>query len=83
MRILWDRYPDLPYRAVAPWPVVERNGMRDWVDSVESVESWLIEYVGPHWTRWTWDMMTLHNPYLCGVSFARESDSTLFLLRWS
>ena len=83
MRVLWDKYPDLPYRAVAPWPLIERNGCLDWVESVESVEIWLNEYVGSHYTRWTWTMWTLHNPYLCSVSFAREPDSTLFLLRFS
>jgi hypothetical protein len=55
----------------------------DWVESVELVEIWLNEYVGSHYSAWTWTMWTLHNPYLCAVSFAREPDSTLFLLRFS
>ena len=83
MRALWDTHPELPYRAVAPWPLIMRNGQPDWVDSVESVEIWLCEHVGSHWDRWTWTMWGLDNPYLCSVSFAREPDSTLFLLRFS
>ena len=83
MRALWDLHPELPYRAVAPWPLVEVNGNLDWISSVDIVESWLITHVGHHWTHWTWTMWTLHQPNLCSVSFAREPDSTLFLLRFS
>jgi hypothetical protein len=82
MRALWDRYPELPYRAVVPWPVVEINGNLDWIASVDLVESWLESRIGPHYVRWTWNMWTLHNYDLCGVAFARASDTTLFLLRW-
>jgi hypothetical protein len=83
MQALWDRHPELPYRAVAPWPRIEYRGQWDWIESVGCVESWLEQYVGCHYSRWTWTMWTLDNPYLCSVSFAREPDSTLFLLRFS
>ena len=82
MRALWDKYPELPYLAVVPWPLVETNGQYDWVSSVLCVETWLESRVGPHYVRWTWNMWSLHNNQLCGVGFAREADSTLFLLRW-
>lgn len=81
MQMLMDR-PELPYRAVAPWPRIEFNGQLDWVASVGTVEEWLERSVGPHWARWGWSMYTLHQTHLCGVSFAREPDSVLFLLRW-
>jgi hypothetical protein len=83
MRALWDRYPELPYRAVVPWPFVERNGQWDWISSVDVMELWLGQHVGHHYKDWTWTMWTLHQHNLCSVSFRRESDSTLFLLRWS
>jgi hypothetical protein len=83
MRALWDLHPALPYRATAPWPIIHRNGQPDWIDSVELVEVWLHEYIGSHYSRWTWTMWDLADPRLCSVSFAREPDSTLFLLRWS
>lgn len=83
MRALCDLHLALPYRAVAPWPVIEYNGNLDWVASVDCVESWLEQYVGHHHSHWTWSMWTLHNPNLCCVSFARERDTTLFLLRFS
>jgi hypothetical protein len=82
MKALWDRYPNLPYRAVVPWPVVETDGNLDWVASVEIIQDWLESCVGPHYARWCWSMWSLHQPNLCGVSFARDKDSTLFLLRW-
>jgi len=83
MRALWDLHPELPYRAVAPWPKIESaSGQLDWVDSVNTVESWLEHHIGHHWQHWTWSMWTLDNPYLCSVSFARAPDSTLFLLRF-
>jgi len=82
MRMLWDRYPELPYRAVAPWPVIELNGQPDWIASVDMVESWLDARVGHHWVHWTWSMWTLHQYNHCGVSFVCERDTTLFLLRF-
>lgn len=83
MKALCDHPFTLPYSAAVPWPLVERNGQYDWVDSVYTVESWLEQYVGPHYQRWVWSMWTLHQVNMCAVSFARERDSTLFLLRWS
>ena len=82
MRALNDFPLTLPYTAVVPWPVVERNGQLDWIDSVYSVESWLDQYIGPHYTQWVWSMWALHQSHLCSVSFARERDTSLFLLRW-
>jgi len=83
MQALWDRHPELPYRAVVPWPEIERNGNLDWIASVVTIQDWLESTVGPHYSHWTWAMWTLHQPNLCGVSFARDTDSTLFLLKWN
>jgi len=84
MLALWDRHPELPYRAVAPWPqIVTDTGQLDWIESVDQVETWLENFVGYHFVHWTWTMWTLDNPYLCSVSFRREPDSLLFLLRWN
>ena len=83
MRALWDKHPELPYRAVAPWPLIETDGNLDWIAAVDTVESWLETTVGRHYIHWTWTMWTLDQPHLCGVSFARDTDSSLFLLRWS
>jgi hypothetical protein len=82
MRAIWDLEPQLPYKAVAPWPRVEHRGYQDWVQSVDIIELWLEKNVGHHWVHWSWSMWSLHNPQLCGVSFLLEKHSTLFLLRW-
>ena len=83
MRMLHDWHCELPYTAVVPWPLVERNGQPDWIDAVLTVELWLELHVGRHYQHWAWNTLTLHQPYLCGVAFARSKDTTLFLLRWS
>lgn len=82
MRALWD-HPCLPYRAIAPWPVILVDGRTDWVSSVDYMESWLESNVGPHWAAWTWSMWSLHNSEFCGVSFSREKFCSMFLLKFS
>jgi len=82
MRALWD-FPVLPYKAVVPWPQVYNRGVIDWVQSVDMIEDWLDHNVGPHWAEWTWCMWTLHNPNFCGVSFNRERNCSLFILKFS
>jgi hypothetical protein len=83
MRALCDYPITLPYSAVVRWPLVERNGQPDWIDSVYTIEDWLEHSVGPHYVKWVWSMWSLHQSHLCSVSFARPQDSTLFLLRWA
>ena len=78
MRALIDDYPRLPYRAVVPWPMVYDT----WMENTVLVETWLEQSVGPHYVRWVWSMWTLHQSSLCSVSFAREPDTSLFLLRF-
>ena len=80
MRTLVELHEHLPYRAVVPWPFVQYNGQWDWISSVDSVEEWLAAHVGDHWT---WTPWSLHQTAFCSVSFAREPDSLLFLLRFS
>jgi hypothetical protein len=84
MNVLWRQYPDLPFRAVAPWPlVVTPNSLQlDWVDSVIIVESWLDQHVGDHYVDWCWNMWTLHQYNYCGVAFRYEPNVSLFLLRF-
>ena len=82
MRMLYDRYPELPYRAAAPWPFVEYKGNVDWIASVDLVESWLERSVGHHWVHWTWSMYTLDQQDLCAVSFLHQRNCTLFLLKF-
>ena len=54
----------------------------DWVASVEMVETWLDQCVGRHWCEWCWNMWTLEQHKVCGVSFRWEPAVSLFLLRF-
>lgn len=83
MLMLYDRFPELPYRAVAPWPLVELNGQLDWVASVDAVETWLTRSIGYHWVHWSWNMRDLEDSSLCGVCFTLERSCTLFLLKFA
>lgn len=78
MRALIDDFPRLPYQVIVPWPSVYDT----WLENTILVETWLEGCVGPHYVRWVWSMWTLHQSDLCSVSFAREPDTSLFLLRF-
>jgi hypothetical protein len=52
--MLWDREPQLPYRAQVPWPKIYTRGCLDWVASVDMVQTWLDHSVGRHWCEWCW-----------------------------
>jgi hypothetical protein len=93
-RMLWDRFPRLPYHARAPWPstvvVGAHNNDSDGdpnnnnTTPIITVETWLHTHVGAHYVDWTWDMWHLQSPYhnWCGVSFLHQRSVTLFLLRF-
>jgi hypothetical protein len=86
MQALWDKYPELPYQAAVPWPVVysPETHNQDWVESVALIENWLEDRIGHHWVCWTWTCWSLvEKVNYCGVSFKYDRDRTLFLLQWS
>jgi hypothetical protein len=75
-------YHCFQYRAWAPWPVLS-DQQQDWIDAVDTVESWLETSVGPHYELWAWDRVDLAvQGHFLGVAFARDPHRTLFLLRW-
>lgn len=86
MRMLWDRHPELPYVAHAPWPIVMRGDNFDWEGSVNLVDDWLRSRVGPRWVEWTWGWATFSmydlNWRFCTVNFNRASNCSLFLLQF-
>ena len=69
MPALYD-HPALrfPFRAVAPWPLIEYRGQPDWVEAIYSVEHWLESQIGPHYKEWCWDTWALHQVSLCAVT---------------
>jgi len=76
--------PDLhPFEhiACAPWPGV--GDQIDWIDSVNILEDWLLQYVGSHYSHWAYHNMGWGiKPGYCSLAFRRAPDRTLFLLRW-
>jgi hypothetical protein len=83
MQVLGERCPLLPYRSVVPWPVLEHNGQWDWITSVDCVQSWLEQCIGSYDQDWAWAHGAFDQTHYCTVSFYREQDSILFLLRFS
>ena len=62
------------------WPRTELAQM-DWITGIHEVESWLLSYTGPKYSRWTW--ATAREVYHIGVAFKYDKHRTLFLLTWS
>lgn len=86
MQALWDRHPELPYAAWAPWPQYWVRGHLDWEQSVYHVEAWLVHRVGLRWVDWTWGWATFAHTQqanLCCVNFRRQPDTSLFILQFS
>jgi len=85
-RMLWDRYPELPYTVWAPWPQIIHNGHQDWEASVELVHTWLVKNIGNRWVEWTWGWATFSmnlDRDVCTVNFKHGPAGTLFLLKFS
>ena len=81
--MLWDRHPELPYRAVVPWPrVYTVTCQQDWVAAVDCVQTWLETSIGRQWCEWTWTGWSLQHSDLCAVSFRWEPSVSMFLLRF-
>jgi hypothetical protein len=84
-----NRYEYLPeytvfeYTAQAPWPRIYTDYQQDWVTAVTTLEQWLNQYVGSHWSEWAYTTRQEHQAWEACVAFRRESMCTLFLLRWS
>lgn len=85
MLALWDRHPELPYQAWAPWPKIEIKGYQDWETSVHNVDTWLVNHIGLRWVDWTWGWVNFSmniDGNVCCVNFRRQRDTSLFLLRF-
>ena len=85
MRCLIDHpHPYFPHVATAPWPKIIRptNYQIDWIDCVETLESWLEKSVGPHWESWAYATTQEQEYWQACIAFKRAPDCTLFLLRW-
>jgi hypothetical protein len=80
---LWDYAPcinDFVYYADVDWPHQTLEQV-DWITGITEIETWLIQYTGPKYSRWTW--ATAREVYHVGVAFKYDRHRTLFLLQWA
>ena len=69
--------------AYATWPTINVNDQLDWVTAVETMESWLNQYIGSHYSEWAYHNGTSIDYWQACIAFKRERNKTLFLLRWT
>lgn len=85
MRCLIDHPVDpyFPYRAVVPWPIDVREPQTDWILCVDTLELWLREHIGGHYSHWVYASLDQQAYWQACVAFRRDPDRIMFLLRWA
>lgn len=76
-------YHEFEFVARVPWPKIMTNWQEDWINSIDTLESWLNQYAGPHWVEWAYSQQQNQNYWEACVAFKRDRNRTLFLLTWS
>ena len=76
-------YHTFAHVAIAPWPVDPRQFQRDWVESINIMELWLEQRVGPHLVEWAFSQQQEQEYWQACIAFKREKYKTLFLLTWA
>jgi hypothetical protein len=82
-RYLFPEYHEFEYIATAPWPAIVVNDQLDWVQSVDTLEMWLKQYIGSHYSEWAYHNGTSRDYWQACVAFRKPAYKTLFLLRWT
>jgi len=81
--IYLPEYHDFNHLALVPWPRDPLYTQDDWVYAIETIESWLEQYTGPHWVEWAFATTQEQEYWQACIAFRRERNKTLFLLTWS
>jgi hypothetical protein len=68
------------FTAEVPWPGNIHDQL-DWIDGIQDIEHWLLNYTGPKYSCWAWNLSTFS--YDVSVAFKYDKHRTLFLLRWA
>jgi hypothetical protein len=79
----WDYVPvlhDFEYVADIAWPGRSYEQL-DWIVGITNVEEWLVNYTGPKYQRWAWNMAT--ECYNISVAFKYDKHRMLFLLNYN
>ena len=81
--IYLPEYHCFEHVATVPWPIKSPIIQVDWVEAVETIESWLETYTGPHLVEWAFTTTQEQNYWEACIAFKRERNATLFLLTWA
>jgi hypothetical protein len=76
-------YHFFEYKAIVPWPKYPFLYQQDWIDAIDTIESWLNHYCGSHWVNWAYATDQEQQYWEACIAFRRARDRTLFLLTWS
>ena len=76
-------YHTFDYYALAPWPYDPLLYQQDWIRAVQTIESWLNQYTGPHLVEWAYSTQREQEYWQACIAFRREKYKTLFLLAWA
>jgi hypothetical protein len=79
----WDYVPVnhvFEYTASIDWPGRALEQL-DWIIGITEVEQWLLQYTGPKYQRWAWNMAV--ECYQISVAFKYDKHRSLFLLNYS
>jgi hypothetical protein len=68
---------------IAPWPHIHSAWQLDWVDALTTLENWLEQYCGPHYSQWAYAQQENLEYWQACVAFKEARHKTLFLLTWS
>jgi hypothetical protein len=75
---------DFEHIAIAHWPtILTEHDQLDWVTAVNTMESWLNQYIGSHYSTWAYHNGTSHDYWQACIAFKWAKHKTLFLLQWS
>lgn len=76
-------YHNFEHIAQAPWPHIYHNWQQDWVDAIATLEEWLNQYVGGHYSHWAYAQQQNQEYWHACIAFRLARDKTLFLLKWT
>jgi hypothetical protein len=81
--IYLPEYHCFKHVAIVPWPRNNLYLQQDWVEAIETLESWLEQYTGPHLVEWAFTTSQEQEYWEACIAFKRERNATLFRLTWT
>ena len=73
---------DFEFIARAPWPHIYDNYQGDWIMAITTLEEWLNQRIGAHYSHWAYAQQLEQNYWEACIAFKRARYKTLFLLTW-